>query len=95
MRVVYDPAFLEKLKKVDVRIRKRVSERIILFSKNPEDPQLDNHPLQREYHGYMSIDITSDWRAIYKEAKIGTEIVAYFIFLGTHKELYGKSSGSF
>lgn len=90
MKVVYDPAFLEKLKKVDVRIRKRVKERIVLFSKNPEDPQLDNHPLQREYQGYISIDITSGWRAIYKEATIGDEVVAYFIFLGTHKELYGS-----
>lgn len=91
MRVVYDPAFLEKLKKVDIRIRKRVNERIILFSQNPEDPQLDNHPLQRGYQGFISIDITSDYRAIYKETKIGGVTAAYFIFLGTHRELYGKS----
>lgn len=88
MKVVYDPLFIEKLKKLDVRIRKRVNEKILLFSKNPDDSQLDNHPLQREYQGYISIDITSDYRAIYKETKIGNEVVAYFIFLGTHKELY-------
>lgn len=90
MKVVYDPAFLEKVKKVDVRRRKMVDEKILLFSKNPDDSQLDNHPLQREYQGYMSIDITSDYRAIYKETRIGNEVVAYFIFLETHKELYGK-----
>lgn len=88
MKIAYDPSFLEKLKKLDVRIRRRVNEKILLFSKNPDDSQLDNHPLQREYQGYMSIDISSDYRAIYKETKIGNEVVAYFIFLGTHKELY-------
>lgn len=92
MKVVYDPAFLEKLKKVDVRIQNRVKEQVLLFSKNPDDPQLDNHPLQREYQGYMSIDITADYRALYREAEIGNEVVAYFIFLGTHQELYGEST---
>lgn len=92
MNVVYDPAFLEKLKKVNVRIRKRVNEKMLLFSENPNDPLLDNHALQREYQGYMSIDVTSDYRAVYKEAQIGDDIVAYFITLGTHKELYGESA---
>lgn len=90
MNVVYDPDFLEKLKKVDVRIRKSIKEKILLFSNSPNDPQLDNHPLQEKYQGYKSIDITFDYRAIYKEVQIGGEIVAYFVVLGTHKELYGK-----
>lgn len=92
MNVVLDPAFLEKLKKIDVRVRKRVNERMLLFSEDPNNPLLDNHALQREYQGYMSINITSDYRAIYKETQIGEEIVAYFITLGTHKELYGESA---
>jgi len=91
MKIVYDPAFVKKLKKVDVRIRKSAKERLILFSKNPNNPQLDNHPLRRGYLGYRSIDITSDYRAIYKEVQVGDEVIAYFVALGTHNELYQRS----
>ena len=91
MILVYDPAFLEKLKKVDVRIRKSVKKRVLLFSKNPNNPQLNNHPLRKDYLGYRSININSDYRAVYKEVKLKDGIVAYFVALGTHDELYGKS----
>lgn len=90
MNPVLDADFLKRFKKVDVKIRKSFKEKIILFSKNPNDPQLNNHALKDEYEGYMSIDITADYRAIYKEAQIGGEIVAYFIELGTHDQLYRK-----
>lgn len=89
MRVAYDPAFYTMLKKVDVRIRNSIKEKIILFSKNSNDLQLNNHPLTREYQGYRSIDITADWRALYKEVQIGEETIAYFVLLGTHNQLYG------
>ncbi len=89
MKVFYDPAFYEKLRNVDVRIRKSVKEKILVFSKNPNDPYLNNHPLKRDYKGYRSINITADYRALYKELKVGDEMVAYFILLGTHDELYG------
>lgn len=90
MTIRYDPALLKKLKKADVRIRKRFKERIALFIENPFNPQLHNHALQREYQGYRSIDITSDWRAIYTEKREGDEVIAYFIAIGSHKELYGS-----
>ena len=89
MKVKLDPDVLKKLKKLDVRIRKRFRERILLFSKNPNDPQLNNHPLKKEYQGLKSIDITNDYRAIYEEATVGEDTIAYFSLLGTHKELYG------
>lgn len=90
MKVVLDPAFLEKLKKVDVRIQKSTKERILLFSKNPHNLQLNNHPLRKEYKGYRSIDITNDWRALYTEKISGGEKIAYFSALGTHNQLYGS-----
>ena len=90
MKVFYDPAFFKKLKKVDVRVRKSVKERMFLFSNNPHDFQLNNHSLKKEYEGYRSIDITADWRALYKEVQIRDYTVAYFVTLGTHDDLYGK-----
>lgn len=90
MTVKYSPSFLATFKKTSVRIRKSFKERINIFTDNPNNLQLNNHPLRDKYQGYRSIDITSDWRAIFEEVEIGKETVAYFITLGTHKELYGK-----
>jgi len=91
MIVKYSPSFLKTFKKVDVRIRKSFKEKILIFTKDPLDLRLDNHELKKEWQGYRSIDITSDYRAVYKETQIEDETVAYFVALGTHKELYQKS----
>jgi mRNA-degrading endonuclease YafQ of YafQ-DinJ toxin-antitoxin module len=89
MIVQHDPAIFEKLKNVDIRIRKSFYHKIAVFEKNPFDPRLNNHPLQEPYQGLRSIDITNDYRAIYEEVPSGNETVAYFSLLGTHKEIYG------
>ena len=91
MIVKYSPKVLDKLKKSNVRIRKSFKERILIFSKNPYDMELNNHLLKEPYLGCRSIDITADWRAIYEEMQIGEEIEAYFLILGTHGELFRNS----
>ncbi len=91
MKINYDPEFLRKLKKVDVRISRSLKKRIEIFIKNPNDPQLKNHLLKDEYEGYKSIDITADWRAIYEEIEEEEENIAYFFLIGTHKKLYRKT----
>ncbi|MBI4097110.1 MAG: type II toxin-antitoxin system mRNA interferase toxin, RelE/StbE family [Candidatus Levybacteria bacterium] len=88
MIIVFRSAFLKALKKKDIRIRKSFKHRIELFEKNPNNPQLNNHALQREWEGYRSINITSDWRAIYEEVHEEGGTIVYFIPLGKHKELY-------
>lgn len=90
MIVRYDPDFLQDFKQANVRIRKSFKQKLEIFTKNPFDPQLNNHTLQREYMGCKSIDITNDWRAIYVEKIEEEDVVAYFIALGTHDELYKK-----
>ena len=89
MRVQYDPDFSDKLKRVNVRIRKSFNEQIELFKQNPHNSQLHNHALKEPYEGLRSIDITNDYCAVYEEVPSGSEIVAYFSLLGTHDELYG------
>ncbi|PIS17728.1 hypothetical protein COT54_03145 [Candidatus Collierbacteria bacterium CG09_land_8_20_14_0_10_46_12] len=61
-------------------------KRLQLFKRDPFDDQLRNHTLGGIYRGYSSIDITGDYRAIFK--MFGKE--AHFYRLGTHPELYGK-----
>jgi addiction module RelE/StbE family toxin len=85
----YAPQFLQELKKLNIRIRKSFKERILIFQKDPNKSQLNNHQLREPYEGFRSIDVTNDYRALYTEKLEGDEIVAYFEVIGTHKELYG------
>jgi addiction module RelE/StbE family toxin len=90
MKTQASPQLLEKLKKLDVRIRNNFFEKIKIFEENPQEPVLNNHALKQEYKGYRSIDITNDYRALYEEVSSGTEAITYFLLLGTHQELYVK-----
>lgn len=90
MIVKYSRSFLETLKKANVKIRKSFKQRITVFAADPYNPQLNNHLLKDNYQGYRSINVTSDWRAIYQEVLIAGKKNAYFIALGTHRQLYGK-----
>ncbi len=90
MRARFSPKFYRQYKKVNVRIRNSVDECISIFRNNPMDPALNNHSLREPYQNYRSVDITSDYRAHYKEVNVGKDTIAYFVALGTHDEFYKK-----
>ena len=89
MKVRYSPYFYKQYKKANVRIRNRVDQVVTIFTKNPNDLELNNHTLIEPYQDLRSIDITADWRALYEKIQIGEETIAYFVELGTHDKLYG------
>lgn len=89
MIIRYSPVFLKTLKKLNVKIKKSFKEKVLIFSKNPHDFELNNHMLRKPYLGLRSIDITSDWRGVYKEKIEGEEEeVALFVLIGTHEQLF-------
>lgn len=88
MKYQLAPELIDKLKKQDVRTRKSFKKALEIFFKDPNNLELDNHELKREWEGFRSIDVTADLRAIYQEDKEGDEPIAYFVAFGTHKELY-------
>lgn len=88
MIVRFTNDFFLQYKKADVRIRNKTDNCLRIFRKNPNDLRLKNHKLKREWIGHRSIDIASDWRAIYKEVTLSDAIIVYFVALGTHKQLY-------
>ena len=92
MRIQLSSNFHKKIKKENVRIQKSFKEALRLFMLNPFDPQLDNHPLKNLWKGCRSIDITADYRAIYEELNEKNIVIAHFITIGTHKELYAKDN---
>lgn len=85
MNIGYSKAFIKQAKKLSPELRRKLQERIRLFSENPLHPTLRNHALKGKYKAYRSIDITGDVRALYLQR----EDEAIFDAVGTHGQLYG------
>lgn len=83
-RIDYSRKFDKQLKKASLNIKQAFRQRLEVFINNQFDPQLNNHALTGKYNIQHSINITGDWRVIYK--KEGEVVI--FVALGTHSQLY-------
>jgi addiction module RelE/StbE family toxin len=86
MEIKYSHEFLKEFRKCPSKIKFGFKKRLEIFIANKYQIILKNHPLQGEYKNRRSINITGDWRAIFKEADDGQTI--YFLAIGTHNQLY-------
>jgi len=84
-RIEFTPRFTTRRKAAPVAIKEAFRETLELFLEDFNHPSLRNHPLTGIYHGFRSIDVTPDWRALYREEP--ERII--FVDLGTHEQLYG------
>jgi addiction module RelE/StbE family toxin len=80
----YHKRFKKQFKKMPQKIRERFIERLQVFKNNPMAFELHNHALHGEYHGYRSINVTGDLRAVYEIR----EMEIKFLFIDTHSNLY-------
>lgn len=79
--------FKRHYRKLSSALQIRADERLSLFSKDPFNPILNNHPLHGEYTDKRSINIGGDYRIVYREIEISVYLL---IDIGTHNELYGS-----
>lgn len=86
MNVRFHQKFVKSYQKRPPKIQQATDKRLRLFAENPFSPILENHQLTGKFTGYRSINITGDFRAIYKEIS-NAEVI--FVLLGTHSKLYG------
>jgi addiction module RelE/StbE family toxin len=84
-RIEYSPVFIKLITNAPTAIKIAFRDALDLFAENPNHPALRNHPLTGKYAGFQSIDVTEDWRALYRKEK---ERIM-FADLGTHEDLYG------
>jgi addiction module RelE/StbE family toxin len=84
-RIEFSPIFTKLLERAPTEIKKALDDALDLFEEDPNHPALRNHPLTAEYQDFRSIDVTGDWRALYREEP--ERII--FTELGTHPQLYG------
>lgn len=91
VRIDFTSIFDKQLQKAPIGIKKAFRNRLLIFRNDQFHPLLHNHALMGNYHGFRSINISGDWRALYKEVLSDKEeIIVEFRLLGTHSQLYKK-----
>ena len=92
MVIQYSEQFLSDISKLNEKQKKHLTRRLSLFKSQPSHPWLNNHKLKGKLKDYCSINITGDFRAVYRyepDKKQKGELVVKFVRLGTHSKLYG------
>ena len=87
--IKYGTRFRKQYLKADKKIKTAFEGTLELFLEDPKHSSLRDHALEEKFAGYRSIDVTGDWRAVFKEKMLGKRKVTTFHMLGTHKDLYG------
>jgi addiction module RelE/StbE family toxin len=80
--------FDRQLKNAPDEIQEAFFGTLELFLADPHHSKLRNHELKKRFTGYRSIDVTEDWRAVFKETQTGEQRAIKFYILGTHTDLY-------
>ncbi len=86
MQVRFSRQFRKQYDKTPRAIQVAFDTRLKRFMKEPNDPILHNHELSGRLRGYRSINITGDWRALFRE--FPEQNLIFFDTLGTHSQLY-------
>ena len=86
MEIKFTSRFAKQYKKAPFEIKASFDKRLDIFLQNKFNSLLNNHSLSGKYKGWRSVNITGDWRAIFREFENG-EII-YFDIIGTHSQLY-------
>ena len=89
LRVEFSSLFDRKLRRLPKEIIASFQEALDLFLENPNHERLRRHFLKERFTGYQSIDVTDNYRAVFKEAKTDNVVIIKFHTIGTHKDLYG------
>jgi addiction module RelE/StbE family toxin len=85
MKVRISRGFAKQYSSLDNKIKAKFRLALRAWRDDQFASGLNNHALAGEYHGYRSINVTGDFRAIYQME--GPEI-AVFVAIGKHSQLY-------
>lgn len=86
MHLIEGRGFEKQLAKLSKGLRAKVRERVQMLDVDSTHPILNDHKLNTPFEGYRSINITGDYRLVYKKIDANTY---YLRAVGTHHELYG------
>ena len=87
MQLLEGRTFEKQFAKLPKSTRTKVRERVHMLVTDSSHPLLNDHKLGPPYDGYRSINITGDWRLVYR--RIDAHII-YLRAVGMHHQLYGS-----
>ena len=85
MQFEFSPRFKKQFARAPKKVRTQTGERLAAMLEDEFHPLLNNHKLHGMYSGFRSINITGDWRIVYKKTD---DEIFYLYAIGTHSELY-------
>jgi mRNA-degrading endonuclease YafQ of YafQ-DinJ toxin-antitoxin module len=85
MEIFLHKSFKKEYAKLQPVIKESFKRRRNLFLQDSFNPLLNNHSVDAAYPGCRSINITGDYRVVFRE--LGEN--AQFLHIGTHSQLYG------
>lgn len=88
VKVNYTKKFMKQLNRAPRAIQQTFHKRVKIFIADPLHPLLRNHQLLGILKGYRSINITGDWRALFRMSEDDEGITVWFVAIGTHSQLY-------
>ena len=86
--IVYHKRFRKSFEKLPNLIKSKAITIIEIFQHNPFEKQLRNHKLHKEFEGFRSIDVTGDYRIIFRELSNNMYELVELVDVGTHAQLY-------
>jgi len=66
MKIVYSEAFLKSAAKLPLNQQRKLDRLLALCAENPFDPRLHTKRLVGSLHGFLSLRLTRDWRALFQ-----------------------------
>jgi len=88
MKLKFSKQFDKSYWKLPIKVQDKFNERLIEFEYDKFSKHLNNHSLKWIYLWKKSINITGDYRAIFKEYPNWTYEFVEFINIWTHSQLY-------
>ena len=90
MKIFFKKSFTKQYKKLRQNEKNRINAALKIFSKNPFEPILANHVLQKsgkiKSHDLRAIAAGGDLRLIFQEVDDYVEVI--FIDVGSHNQVY-------
>ncbi len=83
--IIQSKQFDKEFKKLPNTIKEKFLDRLDMFIIDQYNILLKRHLLRGKYYGHESINITGDYRAIFKFISPN---IFKFVRIGTHSELY-------
>ena len=86
MIIKFSKTFVKQRNKAPKKIQQALNKKIEIFIENDRNPVLRIHKLNGVLKDYYSINITGDWRVVFRV--INKNEIVIFLMFETHSNLY-------